>query len=160
MTRLSVRHILAVTAALGVVSATQQPFTAPTTKLRQPDSLLSAPFLSFVDEIRQNGSIPGISIGVVRLGEDKEPFVQLAASGRKTEEGNGHDLTGDVRCPFILLLHVSEAVHLERRHYLAWRRAQKRSLRRQLGCSWKTMPRARTRLPSLLGSSISIGRPR
>ena len=135
MTRLFVRYILAATATWGVVSATQQPFTAPTTKLRQTDSLLSAPFLSFVDEIRQNGSIPGISIGVVRLGEDKEPFVQLASSGRKTEEGNGHDLTGDVRCPFILLLHVSETVHLERRHYLAWRHAQKRSSRRQLGCS-------------------------
>ncbi|KAM5537319.1 hypothetical protein V8D89_009049 [Ganoderma adspersum] len=95
MARLSARYILAAATIWGVVSATQQPFTAPTTKLRQTDSLLSAPFLSFVDEIRQNGSIPGISIGVVRLGEDKEPFVQLAASGRKTEEGNGHDLTGD-----------------------------------------------------------------
>ncbi|TBU36177.1 beta-lactamase/transpeptidase-like protein [Dichomitus squalens] len=51
--------------------------------------------LSYVDEIRQNGTIPGISIGVVRLGENKEPIIQLASSGRKTEEGNGHDLTPD-----------------------------------------------------------------
>ena len=86
MTRLSMRHILTVTATWGVVSATQQPFTAPTAKLRRTDSLLSAPFLSFVDEIRQNGSIPGISIGVVRLGEDKEPSRRRDGGQRARKE--------------------------------------------------------------------------
>ncbi|KAI1795412.1 beta-lactamase/transpeptidase-like protein [Ganoderma leucocontextum] len=96
MTRLSIHYILLVAAATwSGTSATQQPFTSPATKLRQTDSLLSQPLLSFVDEIRKNGSIPGISIGVVRLGEVNEPIVQLASSGRKTEEGNGHDLTPD-----------------------------------------------------------------
>ncbi|EJF60228.1 beta-lactamase/transpeptidase-like protein [Dichomitus squalens LYAD-421 SS1] len=48
-----------------------------------------------MDEIRQNGTIPGISVGVVRLAENKEPIIQLASSGRKTEEGNGLDLSPD-----------------------------------------------------------------
>ncbi|PIL26205.1 hypothetical protein GSI_11960 [Ganoderma sinense ZZ0214-1] len=95
MARFASWYVLATAAIWGLVSATQQPFTAPTTKLRQTDSLLSASFISFVDEIRKNGSIPGISVGVVRLGEGKEPVMQLAASGRKTEEGSGHDLTAD-----------------------------------------------------------------
>ena len=119
MARLSARYILAAAATWGLVSATQQPFTTPTAKLRQSDSLLSPSFISFVDEIRKNGSIPGISIGVVRLGEDKEPVVQLAASGRKTEEGNGHDLTPDVRRPFMTFLSMSKTAPPEKRHYSA-----------------------------------------
>ena len=101
MARLPSWYIFVAAATWGIALATQQPFASPTTKLLQTDTLLSASFLSFVDEIRKNGSIPGISIGVVRLGEDKQPIVQLASSGRKTEGGNGHDLTPDVCRPFI-----------------------------------------------------------
>ena len=93
--------LLAIAATSSVCSATQKAFVLPdynTARYRLTDTLLSPQLLSYVDEIRQNGSIPGISIGVVRLGENHEPIVQLAAPGKKTEEGNGHDLTTDV-CP-------------------------------------------------------------
>ena len=93
--------LLAIAATWDASSATQEAFVLPdynAARYHLTDTLLSPQLLSYVDEIRQNGSIPGISIGVVRLGENNEPIVQLAASGRKTEEGNGHDLTTDV-CP-------------------------------------------------------------
>ncbi|KAI0655708.1 beta-lactamase/transpeptidase-like protein [Cubamyces menziesii] len=58
--------------------------------------ILSTDFLTFVEELRQNTSIPGISLGVVRLaGESEEPITQFAAFGRKLEDGDGHDLTSD-----------------------------------------------------------------
>ena len=88
-TAFSIGLVVATTATV-VCSATQAPLTVQS-------STFSAQFDSFVDEIRRNASIPGISIGVVRLGEDKEPVVQLGSWGRKTEDGDGHDLTGDVR---------------------------------------------------------------
>ncbi|RPD64202.1 beta-lactamase/transpeptidase-like protein [Lentinus tigrinus ALCF2SS1-7] len=55
----------------------------------------SPEFGGFIEEVMKNGSIPGISVGVVRLGEDKKPIVQLGSWGRKTEDGNGHDLSPD-----------------------------------------------------------------
>ena len=91
----------------------QAPFPPPGSDLpafRQTDSLLSPQLLSYIDEVRRNGSIPGISIGVVRLGEDSEPIVQLAASGRKMEEGNGRDLTPDVRSLRLPSSYKSETV--------------------------------------------------
>ncbi|TFK90155.1 beta-lactamase/transpeptidase-like protein [Polyporus arcularius HHB13444] len=59
------------------------------THLGSPD------FIGFIEEVMRNGSIPGISLGVVRLGKDKEPIVQLGSWGRKTEDGDGHDLSPD-----------------------------------------------------------------
>ncbi|KAI0351246.1 beta-lactamase/transpeptidase-like protein [Trametes cingulata] len=59
------------------------------------DPILSPAFHAFVDELRKNSSIPGISVGAVRLGKDKKPEVYLASWGRKTEDGDGHDLTPD-----------------------------------------------------------------
>ena len=80
------------------VLASQVPFQQPSSLSNGPNSLLHLPgFSSFLDDIRKNASVPGISIGVVRLGADKQPVVQLATSGRKTEDGDGHDLTADVR---------------------------------------------------------------
>ncbi len=76
-----------------VRAATQVFFQQLTTS----DSLISPQFGSFIDEIRKNGSIPGISIGVVRLDNEQKPVVQLGSWGQKTENGDGHDLTPDVR---------------------------------------------------------------
>ncbi|KAH9925622.1 beta-lactamase/transpeptidase-like protein [Epithele typhae] len=77
-------------AVVAGAAATQVPLQPPSP--HRP-SLFSSDLLSFIEEIRQNASIPGVSVGVVRLGEDKQPVHQLAASGRKLEEGNGYDLT-------------------------------------------------------------------
>lgn len=74
---------------------------------RPSETFLGSPeFDGFIEEIMKNGSIPGVSLGVVRLGEDRQPIVQLGSWGRKTEDGNGHDLSPDVRtlkvfCGFI-----------------------------------------------------------
>ena len=86
----SFKYIIAVAGVVTLTVAFQTPLQAAT-------SLFSPRFSSFIDEIRRNGSIPGISVGVVRLGEDKQPIVQLGSWGQKTEGGNGHDLTVDVR---------------------------------------------------------------
>ena len=100
MARWSLLYTFLTTAATwSACSATQEAFILPdynTARYHLTDTLLCPQLLSYVDEIRQNGSIPGISIGVVRLGENREAVVQLASSGRKTEAGNGHDLTTDV----------------------------------------------------------------
>ncbi|EJF60227.1 beta-lactamase/transpeptidase-like protein [Dichomitus squalens LYAD-421 SS1] len=99
MARLSLLYaFLIITATWRVSQAKQETFFLPDNNAAQlyfTDTLLPPQLLSYVDEIRQNGTIPGISIGVVRLGKNKEPIIQLASSGRKTEEGNGHDLTPD-----------------------------------------------------------------
>ncbi|KAJ3002538.1 hypothetical protein NUW54_g4980 [Trametes sanguinea] len=79
--------------------ATQIPLQQPTIS---HDPILSPEFLSFVDELRNNVSIPGISLGVVRLNDDKQPVTQLAAWGRKTEDADEDDLTTDASsllCP-------------------------------------------------------------
>ena len=99
--------LLAIAATWSACSATQEAFVLPdhnAVRYRLTDTLLSPQLLSYVDEIRQNGSIPGVSIGVVRLGEDNEPIVQLVSSGRKTEAGKGHDLTPDVCLPSLMLV--------------------------------------------------------
>ena len=105
MTRWAILYTLLVGAATwSACLGTQEAFSLSgnnASKFRLTDTLLSPQFLSYVDEIRQNGSIPGISIGVVRLGENNEPIIQLASSGRKTEAGNGHDLTTDVCLCFV-----------------------------------------------------------
>ncbi|KAI0632695.1 beta-lactamase/transpeptidase-like protein [Trametes polyzona] len=59
------------------------------------EAILSPSFYSFVEELRKNKSIPGISVGAVRLAGDpgKEPRVHLLSWGRRTEDGDGNDLT-------------------------------------------------------------------
>ncbi|KAI8992781.1 beta-lactamase/transpeptidase-like protein [Trametes punicea] len=87
----------------GVVKARQTPLqqstvTTANSALVLPvaeEPLLSPEFQAFVEELRSNASIPGISLGVVRLDDDKRPITQLASWGRKSEDGDGHDLTPD-----------------------------------------------------------------
>ncbi|KAH9886942.1 beta-lactamase/transpeptidase-like protein [Cubamyces lactineus] len=58
--------------------------------------IVSEDFLAYVEELRQNASIPGTSLGIVRLaGDNEEPATQFAAFGRKLEESDGDDLTSD-----------------------------------------------------------------
>lgn len=75
----------------------QQPIELGATSTRSDGSILSPAFHAFVDELRKNASIPGISVGVVRLaGDNTKPQVELASWGRKTEGGDPNDLTTDV----------------------------------------------------------------
>ncbi|KAI0640979.1 beta-lactamase/transpeptidase-like protein [Trametes meyenii] len=57
--------------------------------------ILSSDFYEFVEDVRDKAAIPGISVGAVRLGDGKQPITQVASWGRKTEDGDGHDLTPD-----------------------------------------------------------------
>ena len=76
-------------------------------------SLASPEYNSFLDDVRRNASIPGVSVAVVRLGQDKEPVVQLATSGRKTEDGDGHDLTVDVRRMSCIAILVAQPYYID-----------------------------------------------
>ncbi len=78
-----------------VVSATQEVFKFDPPGFRQSNGILSPEWHAYIEQIRQNDSISGISVGVVQVGEDNNPEVQLASWGRKTEDG--HDMTPDVR---------------------------------------------------------------
>ncbi|KAI0326062.1 beta-lactamase/transpeptidase-like protein [Cubamyces sp. BRFM 1775] len=49
----------------------------------------------FVQEVLNSSTIPGLSLGVVRLTDDKKPVVEFAAWGRQTEESAENDLTPD-----------------------------------------------------------------
>ncbi|KAI0664036.1 beta-lactamase/transpeptidase-like protein [Cubamyces menziesii] len=49
----------------------------------------------FVESVLNRSTIPGISMGVVRLDQSRQPIVELAAWGRQTEESDGHDLSPD-----------------------------------------------------------------
>lgn len=78
----------------------QVPLQLNTASPSPKGAILSSDFYAFVEELRINTSIPGISVGAVRLsGDGKPPQVELASWGRKTEEGDGHDLTPDVSSP-------------------------------------------------------------
>ena len=50
----------------------------------------------FVQEVLNSSTIPGLSLGVVRLTDDKKPVAEYAAWGRQTEESKENDLTPDV----------------------------------------------------------------
>ena len=84
-------------ASVVVVSAAQAVLKFDAPGFRQSNTILSPEWYAYIEQLRQNDSIPGISVGVVQIGEDKKPGVQLASWGRKTEEGDGHDMTPDVR---------------------------------------------------------------
>ncbi|OJT11117.1 hypothetical protein TRAPUB_12401 [Trametes pubescens] len=74
----------------------QVPLQLNATSSSSKESIFSPDFRAFVEELRINASIPGISVGAVRFsGDGKTPQVELASWGRKTEEGDGHDLTPD-----------------------------------------------------------------
>ncbi|KAI0363941.1 beta-lactamase/transpeptidase-like protein [Pilatotrama ljubarskyi] len=84
---------LVLVAAATIAGATQ--VSLRVTPSASDNPILSPTFHSFVDELRKNTSIPGISIGAVRLGKDKKPQVYLASWGRNTEDGDADDLTPD-----------------------------------------------------------------
>ncbi|RDX43399.1 beta-lactamase/transpeptidase-like protein [Lentinus brumalis] len=51
---------------------------------------------AYVKNALQTASIPGLSMGIVRLAEGRHlPAVELAAWGKQTEDGDGEDLTPD-----------------------------------------------------------------
>nr|VWO99815.1 Polyketide synthase [Ganoderma boninense] len=82
-------------ASVAVASATQEVFKFDAPGFRPSNAIVSPEWHAYIEQLRLNDSLPGISVGVVRFGEDKEPEVQLASWGRKTEEGDGHDMTPD-----------------------------------------------------------------
>ncbi|KAI1795410.1 beta-lactamase/transpeptidase-like protein [Ganoderma leucocontextum] len=90
-----VRILGTLLALVMVVSARQEVVRLDAPGFRQSNGILSLEWHAYIEQIRQNDSIPGISVGVVRVGEDKAPVMQLASWGRKTEEGDGHDMTPD-----------------------------------------------------------------
>ncbi|KAI0669583.1 beta-lactamase/transpeptidase-like protein [Trametes maxima] len=81
------------------ILAAQQMLLQPPESLSEANHwhgpILSSKFYQFVEEVRKEAAIPGISIGVVRLDDEKQPVTQVASWGRKTEDGDGHDLTPD-----------------------------------------------------------------
>ncbi|PIL26220.1 hypothetical protein GSI_11975 [Ganoderma sinense ZZ0214-1] len=82
-------------ASVVVASATQEIFKFDAPGFRLSNAIVSPEWHAYIEQLRQNDSLPGISVGVVRLGEDKKPEVQLASWGRRTEEGDGHNMTSD-----------------------------------------------------------------
>ncbi len=55
---------------------------------------------AYVKNALQTASIPGLSMGIVRLAEGRHlPAVELAAWGKQTEDADGEDLTPDVSVP-------------------------------------------------------------
>lgn len=61
-----------------------------------PLTVITPDVSAFVEGVLNSSTIPGVTVGVVRLAPaDKQPVVELAAWGRQTEEGDGHDLTPD-----------------------------------------------------------------
>ncbi|KAM5537317.1 hypothetical protein V8D89_009047 [Ganoderma adspersum] len=85
----------ALLASVVVASATQEVLKFDVPGFRQSNGILSPEWHAYIEQIRQNDSIPGVSIGVVRFGKDKNSEVQLASWGRKTEEGDGHGITSN-----------------------------------------------------------------
>ncbi len=121
----------AITTNAGQVPLVQLPDSRP--GWGPAETYLGSPeFNGFIEEVMRNGSIPGISLGVVRLGKDKEPIVKLGSWGRKTEDGDGHDLSPDVRivtyCGYVVCVHPSlTPVAIRCSLYSALRRAPKPS---------------------------------
>ncbi|KAH9935178.1 beta-lactamase/transpeptidase-like protein [Epithele typhae] len=77
-------------------AADQIPLKTPNAPKSGKTKTIITPAVSdFVERILHVSSIPGLSMGVVRLGEDKQPVVELATWGNRTEEDNGADLTSD-----------------------------------------------------------------
>lgn len=52
-------------------------------------------FGTYVEKVLKDAGVPGVTIGIVHSGAGDKPEFELGAWGRKTEEGDGHDLTTD-----------------------------------------------------------------
>ncbi|KAI0350602.1 beta-lactamase/transpeptidase-like protein [Trametes cingulata] len=81
-------------AAFGASQAAQYPLDAKTIQ-PQPSGVISAGVSDFVKTLLDASTIPGVSMGVVRLASDNQPIVDLDAWGRRTEESDGNDLAPD-----------------------------------------------------------------
>ena len=125
-------------ASVVVVAATQEVFKFDAPGFRHSNAILSPEWHTFIEQLRQTDSLPGVSVGVVRFGEDKEPEVQLASWGRKTEEGNGHDLTTDVRLYFRFICFPFIPKLRYPRRCSGSRLVQRRSCQPPSVCSWTT----------------------
>jgi len=53
-------------------------------------------FSAFVENLMKTANVPGITLGIVHTSGEESPLVELNAWGRKSEEGDGHDLATDV----------------------------------------------------------------
>ena len=93
--------LLAVLAVATLSPAIQVPFT-PLSVPPQSPPIPHHQFAAFLEEIRANGSIPGISVGVVRLGNTSGYLSQFVSSGFKTEGATKEDMTADVRLFYVL----------------------------------------------------------
>ena len=77
------------------VDAKQQPFVGDNSDA--PLRKIITPTVShFVSNVTHQAQIPGLSMGVVRLGADQDAIVELATWGNQTEEDNGDDMKPDV----------------------------------------------------------------
>ncbi|KAI0945939.1 hypothetical protein AcV7_010047 [Taiwanofungus camphoratus] len=80
----------------------QTPFNVrPSTTLSQnasqstPGHVITPELSAFIESTMERANVPGITLGVVHMSHSGAPHTELSAWGRKTEEGNGHDLAPD-----------------------------------------------------------------
>lgn len=97
---LGVRHahtlILSLLGIAWLTTATDSPSDVTAAAGLSPTTVITSDVSTFVEGVLNSSTIPGVTMGVVRLAPaDKQPVVELAAWGRQTEEGNGRDLTPD-----------------------------------------------------------------
>ncbi|KAI0774853.1 beta-lactamase/transpeptidase-like protein [Trametes elegans] len=88
------RKLLELLTAVSFLSYVQWYQTAQAARL-PPAKVITADVSAFVEDVLATSTIPGVSMGVVRLGTDKQPATELAAWGRRKEESDGRDLTPD-----------------------------------------------------------------
>ena len=118
------------------VDARQQPFVGDNNDATL-GTIITPAVSHFVSDVTRQAQIPGLSMGVVRLGADQEAIVELATWGNQTEEDNGEDMKpnvslGAVRSTFYLL---SKARF---RHCLLWHHVQRHSWWHPSASSWTT----------------------
>lgn len=62
-----------------------------------PNTLVTPQVFAFVKDVLDKATIPGLSMGIVRLrSQSRFPDVQLATWGRQTEDAEDDDMTSDV----------------------------------------------------------------
>ncbi|KAI1786346.1 beta-lactamase/transpeptidase-like protein [Ganoderma leucocontextum] len=74
-------------------SGDQATFVVPSPPLASSPKVITPAVSAFVEDALLKSSIPGLSMGVVRLNSSCQPVVELAAWGRQTEEGDGNNLS-------------------------------------------------------------------
>ena len=58
--------------------------------------LITPQLSAFVEDVLEAASIPGLSMGVVRLDKNRSPIAEHGSWGKQTEDYDGNDLTPDV----------------------------------------------------------------